>query len=76
MKRQKENGSIDQEGKKGTKTNVKIFYKAREKVIKLFDDYIAIASKAKTGGKYEKRIKILTPKAIHLKVYQMESIRS
>ena len=41
-----------------------MFYKAREKVIKLFDDYTRIASKAKYEAKHGKRLKILTPKQV------------
>ena len=46
-----------------------MFYKAREKVIKFFNDYTTIVSKAKYRAKYKTRIKILTPKVIHLKTY-------
>ena len=42
--------------------NLKIFYKAREKVITLFDDYTTIVSKAKCNSKYGKWLKILTAK--------------
>ena len=33
-----------------------MFYKGREKFIKLFDDYTRIVSKAKYEAKYEKRL--------------------
>ena len=39
-----------------------MFYKAREKVITLFDDYTAIVCKAKYKGKHGKRLKISTLK--------------
>ena len=39
-----------------------MFYKAREKVIKLFDGYITIVFKVKFEAKHGKRFKILTPK--------------
>ena len=41
-----------------------MFYKAREKVITLFDDYTAIVSKAKYGAKHRKGLKISNPKQI------------
>ena len=53
-----------------------MFYKARGKVIKLFDDYTKILSIPKNGVTNEKRIKILNPKVIDLKTYQMESAKS
>ena len=39
-----------------------MFYKAREKVITLFDDYTTIVSKAKHEAKHGKGLKIITPK--------------
>ena len=39
-----------------------MFYKAREKVIKLCDDYTTVVSKAKYEAKHGKRLKTLTPK--------------
>ena len=39
-----------------------MFYKAREKIIKLFDDYTKIVSKAKFNAKHGEGLKILTPK--------------
>ena len=39
-----------------------MFYNAREKVIKLFDDYTTTVSKAKYETKHGKGLKILTPK--------------
>ena len=39
-----------------------MFYKAREKVIILFDDHTTIVSKTKYEAKHGKGLKILTPK--------------
>ena len=39
-----------------------MFYKAREAIIKLFDDYFEILSKAKHASLHGKGLKILTPK--------------
>ena len=39
-----------------------MFYKAKEEVVKLFDDYTTIVSKTKYEAKYEKGLKILIPK--------------
>ena len=39
-----------------------MFYKAKEEVVKLFDDFTVIVSKAKYEAKYGKGLKILTPK--------------
>ena len=39
-----------------------MFYKAREKVITLFDDYATIVSKAKYETKHGKELKMLSPK--------------
>ena len=47
---------------KSTINNLKIFYKAKKKVIKLFDDYTAIVSKTKCEAKHGEVLKILTPK--------------
>ena len=41
---------------------IKTFYKSREKVIKLFDDYSRIVSEATCKTKYGEELKILTPK--------------
>ena len=41
-----------------------MFYKSKEKVIILFDDYTTIVSKAKYEAKYGEGLKILTPKQI------------
>ena len=43
---------------------MKTLYKSREKVIKLFNDYSKIASKAKYKSNYGEGIKILTSKQI------------
>ena len=42
--------------------NLKIFYKARGKVITLFGDYTTVISKAKNKASYREVLKILTPK--------------
>ena len=42
--------------------NFAMFCKAREKVIRLFDDYTTIMSKAKSKVKHAKERKILTSK--------------
>ena len=42
--------------------NIKNLHKSREKVIKLFNDYSKIASKAKYKSIYGERLRILTPK--------------
>ena len=47
---------------KSTINDLKMFYKTREKVITLFDDYTTIVSKAKYEAKHGKWLKILTPK--------------
>ena len=39
-----------------------MLYKAKEEIIKLFDDYTTILSKAKHEAKYGKGLKVLTPK--------------
>ena len=39
-----------------------MLYKAKEEIIKLFDDYTTIVSKAKHEATYGKGLKILTPK--------------
>ena len=50
------------EEQKSTINNLKTFYNAREKVIKLFDDYTTIFCKAKYEAKQRKGLKILTAK--------------
>ena len=50
------------EQQKSTINDFKMFYKARKKVIKLFDDYTTIVSKAKHKAKHGKGLKILAPK--------------
>ena len=42
--------------------NLKMFYNARGKAIKLFDDYTVIVSEAKYKAKHEEGLKALTPK--------------
>ena len=49
--------------------NISTFYKSREKVIKLFNDYSKIVSEAKYKIKYGEGLKIITPKKF-LKYYQ------
>ena len=49
------------EEQKSTMNKIKVFYKAREKIIKLFDDYTTILSKTKNETKHVKGLKILTP---------------
>ena len=39
-----------------------MLHKAKEEIIKLFDDYTTIASKAKIEATYGKELKILMPK--------------
>ena len=41
---------------------LKMFYKARENIIKLFDNYTKIVSNTTYEGKHGKGFKILTPK--------------
>ena len=43
--------------------NIKLLYKSQEAVIKLFNDYSSIASKAKHKSVHRERLKILTPNA-------------
>ena len=43
---------------------MKLFYKLREAVIKLFNYYYSIVSEAKHKAKYGKELKILNPKQI------------
>ena len=50
------------EEQKNTINQLRMFYKAREKVITLFDDYTAIVCKAKYKAKHGKRLKISTLK--------------
>ena len=57
--------------------NIKMFSKARGKVITLFDDYTVNVSKIKYEARYGQGLKILTrkqklqrlPKVTHLKTY-------
>ena len=55
-------GSKKSEDQKNAIKNIKKLYGSREKVIKFFDDYSRIVSKAKYKTKYEEGLKILTPK--------------
>ena len=58
------------EEQKNTTKNFKMFYKAKEKVITLFDDYTTVVSKTKYESKHGKeclsdlamRLRILSPK--------------
>ena len=49
------------EEQKSTMNRIKVFYKAREKIIKLFDDYTTILCKTKYETKRVEGFKILTP---------------
>ena len=42
--------------------NIKLLYKSREAVIKLFNDYSSIVCEAKHKGKHGEGLKILTSK--------------
>ena len=53
MKQQEKNGTINQQTKKII-NNLKMFYKAKEKVITLFDDYTRIVFKTKYETKHGK----------------------
>ena len=55
-------GKFKSEEQKSALENIKLLYKSREAVIKLFNDYSLIVSEAKHKAKYEKGFKILTPK--------------
>ena len=44
--------------------NIKLLYRSREGVIKLFNSYSSILSEAKHKAKYGEEVKILTPKEI------------
>ena len=46
-----------------------MLYKSREKIIKLFDDYTTIVSKARYEAKQGKGPKILTPKQMLQKLH-------
>ena len=51
--------------------NIKLFYKSREAVIKLFNGYSSIVSEVKHKTKYEKGFKILTLKQVlNMLLYQ------
>ena len=47
---------------KNTLYNIKMLYKARNKVITFFDDYSSVVSEAKHEATKEQGLKILTPK--------------
>ena len=55
-------GKFKSEEQKSALENIKLLYKSREAVIKLFNDYSLIVSEAKHNAKYGKGFKILTPK--------------
>ena len=42
--------------------NIKLLYKSREAVLKLFNDYSSIVSEVNYKSIHEKRLKIITPK--------------
>ena len=48
--------------KKITLYNIEILYKARNSVIKIFDDYYSVLSESKLKATKEAGLKILTPK--------------
>ena len=52
---------INQKSKKGHLKTIKLLYKSREAVIKLFNDYSSIAFEAKYKAKHRDGLKILTP---------------
>ena len=52
------------EDQKNAIKNIKTLYESRENVIRLFDDYSRIVSKARYKTKYGEGLKILTPKQI------------
>ena len=67
MKLKKETTKKDQRSKKNTLYNNDMPYKARNEVIKFFNDYISMVSEAKNKAKNKtsvKRLKILTPKQL------------
>ena len=45
--------------------NIKLLYKSREAVLKLFNDYSLIRSDTKYKTKYGEGLKILTPKQMY-----------
>ena len=55
-------GGNKSEKQKSTLKKIKELSESREKVIKLFNDYSKIASKARYRSVYGERLKILTPK--------------
>ena len=58
------NGSMNQKGKKNAIKKIKTLYESPEKVIKLFNNYSKIASKAKYRSIHGDELKILTAKQI------------
>ena len=53
---------INQKSKKGHLKTIKLLYKSREAVIKLFNDYSSIISEAKYRTKHGEGLKISIPK--------------
>ena len=58
----KETKNIDQENKRNALHNIEMLYKARNEVIKFYDDCSLMVSKAKTKAAKGTGLKILTPK--------------
>ena len=57
-------GRFKSEEQKGALENIKLLYKSRQAVIKLFDNYSLIISEAKYKTKHREELKILIPKQI------------
>ena len=55
-------GRFKSEEQKSSLENIKLLYKSREDVIKLFNDYSSVVSEDKHKAKYGEGPKILTPK--------------
>ena len=60
-KKKKQSGEMKLEEAKNGIKNIKLLYKSREAVIKLFNDYSSIAFEAKYKAKHRDGLKILTP---------------
>ena len=57
-------GRFKSEEQKSALENIKLLYKSRQAVIKLFDNYSLIISEAKYKTKHREELKILIPKQI------------
>ena len=55
-------GRPKSEEQKSALENIKLLYKSRKVVIKLFDDYCSVVSEAKCKTKYGEGLKVLSPK--------------